>query len=101
MVKSQMKLIIFFFFVLLIEVESQKNGYPVIQVEEPEGYVESAECGYEDSNSEKDFCNNVCTRIGGKSGYCCLGSCFCFELPDEQKIVEIMDGTKAYCEFVD
>uniref|UniRef100_A0A1E1WWC7 Putative sodium channel toxin n=1 Tax=Tityus obscurus TaxID=1221240 RepID=A0A1E1WWC7_TITOB len=96
-----MKLVIFFLFVLLIGVESNRNGYPVIEGIGSPDYGGSAECGSEDSNSEDNFCNNVCTNIKGKSGDCCLGSCFCFDLPNGQKIVDIMDRTKEYCEFVD
>nr|H1ZZI9.1 RecName: Full=Toxin Tpa8; AltName: Full=T NaTx9.1; Flags: Precursor [Tityus pachyurus]CCD31437.1 scorpion toxin Tpa8 precursor [Tityus pachyurus] len=101
MVKSEMKLVIFSLFLLLIGVESLKNGYPVIEGGGSPDYGESAECGSEDSNSADNFCNDICTNVGGKSGDCCLGSCFCFDLPDEQKTVEVMDRTKEYCEFVE
>nr|A0A218QWY4.1 RecName: Full=Putative sodium channel toxin Ts26; AltName: Full=Putative NaTx; AltName: Full=Tityustoxin-26; Flags: Precursor [Tityus serrulatus]QPD99055.1 putative sodium channel toxin Ts26 [Tityus serrulatus] len=93
MVKSAMKIVILILFVLLIRVESKRNGYPDIS----DG--KSSTCRTTVEDSEEDFCVNVCKSIQGRTGNCCLGTCFCFDLPDEQKIVDVMDTTIEYCEW--
>nr|P0CI82.1 RecName: Full=Neurotoxin LmNaTx45.2; Flags: Precursor [Lychas mucronatus] len=78
------------FLVFQIGVESKKNGFAL------DHYGKPWECNL--FNVFGPYCNNQCTENKARKGYCCTFTCYCFDLPDDAKILEIGDSRKNYCD---
>nr|ACJ23113.1 putative excitatory toxin Tx671.2 [Buthus occitanus israelis]ACJ23115.1 putative excitatory toxin Tx402 [Buthus occitanus israelis] len=84
-----MKFFLLFLVVLpIMGVLGKKNGYAL-------DYNNKApECLF------SNYCNNECTKVYyADKGYCCMLSCYCFGLKDDQKVMEISDTRKKYCDY--
>nr|ACD11769.1 hypothetical protein [Isometrus maculatus] len=70
---------------------SKKNGYIL------SGAGETYDCNL--FNYLGDYCDKICKGKSASKGFCCVGPCFCIDLPDNANILSIKDSTKSYCEF--
>nr|E7BLC7.1 RecName: Full=Toxin Acra3; Flags: Precursor [Androctonus crassicauda]ADK12684.1 Acra-3 toxin [Androctonus crassicauda] len=73
-----MKIIFLVLMMILSEVYSDRDGYPV---------HDGTNCKYSCDIREKwEYCTPLCKRRNAKTGYCYAFACWCIGLPDEVKV---------------
>nr|AMX81455.1 sodium channel toxin meuNa8 [Mesobuthus eupeus] len=70
-----------------------RNGYPI------HGKKDGKDLTYECVFS--NYCEKLCkgSNIKAKDGYCCLLSCYCFDITGDVTTSKISETTKKYCDW--
>ncbi|XP_023242047.1 toxin Isom2-like [Centruroides sculpturatus] len=88
-------LILIVSFVAAVE-NARRHGYIIVD-------GEPMECPLEEERfleQDTDYCDLKCKERGAKSGVCCYGGCFCYDIPDDEKVVDVTPFRNRLCKYL-
>ncbi|XP_023213214.1 toxin Tpa8-like [Centruroides sculpturatus] len=91
-----MKIVVLLFCLVGIVVAARRHGYILVD-------GEPMECSLEEKRfleQGTDFCDLKCKEHGAKTGVCCYGGCFCYDIPDDEQIVDAITFRNGICKYL-